>query len=671
MPQTRVSIGDSLNNWEEGFMGAVRPVKVSDLTEKYLRDGLAAKDLTPTISGLQELLHGTGPGEYLEVLHPTPAAAMNATRAFVDPTGQVQKLRDLINLRMNKSDRNDELIRALGLKAGGRVKFDRGGIVKKFLSRMPEYFEGAANKPTPVGALSVVKNKGGNWLRGSVEDALGSLKQYGHVGDLVDGGPTTSGVMNQWIEGPLTKYVKNRMATPDDEVRRLAEQGVLHFEPTTTSLGRQMAARPAQGFPIEGMAKSGLAQRWENRSDMVPSLASYLDHVPVIGTQSPADVRGELRRLGGQFAVDNPLEKAYAFDRGTSVRDLGFSHLIDELSNALNPESGLPRYLLLTPEAVQNMSMEKAVRRVADINAWRAEQKAAANAELANKAAVVREYAENNPKGLRWVELKAMTPEGFVEGKAPNGGVMWTRPDGTLTTGEINHPGRQALSDQLKYEGDTMGHCVGGYCDDVLSGRSRIFSLRDAKGEPHVTIEARPPTVSKNFDPDGDTLSELINGLPEDQFAEFKRDILDKVPRAMDLDDASVLQAELTLKHPTFGPMYKTRLDGQPSIVQIKGKGNKKPNDEYLPFVQDFVRNSPLGKSWADVGDFHNTGLIRRSALTPEEQAAHKGSDYLTLDEVKALRAGKPWTPLDNDQEFASGGLVTKSSLDRLYAVLQ
>ena len=44
-----------------------------------------------------------------------------------------------------------------------------------------------------------------------------------------------------------------------------------------------------------------------------------------------------------------------------------------------------------------------------------------------------------------------------------------------------------------------------------------------------------------------------------------------------------------------------------PRIVQIKGKGNAKPIDEYLPFVQDFVRS---GK-WSDVGDLQNSGLTK------------------------------------------------------------
>jgi len=43
--------------------------------------------------------------------------------------------------------------------------------------------------------------------------------------------------------------------------------------------------------------------------------------------------------------------------------------------------------------------------------------------------------------------------------------------------------------EDLGTEGDNMGHCVGGYCDSVESGATTIFSLRDPKNAPHVTIE--------------------------------------------------------------------------------------------------------------------------------------------------------------------------------------
>ena len=44
----------------------------------------------------------------------------------------------------------------------------------------------------------------------------------------------------------------------------------------------------------------------------------------------------------------------------------------------------------------------------------------------------------------------------------------------------------------LGVEGDKMGHCVGSYCDDVASGRTTIYSLRDRRNEPHATIEVVP-----------------------------------------------------------------------------------------------------------------------------------------------------------------------------------
>jgi len=37
-------------------------------------------------------------------------------------------------------------------------------------------------------------------------------------------------------------------------------------------------------------------------------------------------------------------------------------------------------------------------------------------------------------------------------------------------------------------EGNLMSHCVGQYCDQVGSGQLEVFSLRDPKNKPHVTI---------------------------------------------------------------------------------------------------------------------------------------------------------------------------------------
>jgi hypothetical protein len=42
---------------------------------------------------------------------------------------------------------------------------------------------------------------------------------------------------------------------------------------------------------------------------------------------------------------------------------------------------------------------------------------------------------------------------------------------------------------ELRDEAEAMGHCVDTYINDVYSGDTKIFSLRDPSGRPHVTME--------------------------------------------------------------------------------------------------------------------------------------------------------------------------------------
>jgi hypothetical protein len=73
-------------------------------------------------------------------------------------------------------------------------------------------------------------------------------------------------------------------------------------------------------------------------------------------------------------------------------------------------------------------------------------------------------------------------------------------------------------------------------------------------------------------------------------------------------------------EHPEY-LKYITDLDSPPRIVQIKGKQNRAPNEQYLPFVQDFVRSG----QWSDVGDLKNTGLEKFGSryLTNQEAESH------------------------------------------------
>jgi hypothetical protein len=176
--------------------------------------------------------------------------------------------------------------------------------------------------------------------------------------------------------------------------------------------------------------------------------------------------------------------------------------------------------------------------------------------------------------------------------------------------------GYKSLEDALKYEGDTMGHCVGGYCPEVAEGRTRIFSLRDAKNEPHVTIEVKPP---KKYD-------------EWDVFEQFRGGIHDAM-RAGDIGAENYVAKKLTeLNSPN---------NRRQQILQIKGKGNAKPKKDYIPYVQDFVKSG----NWSQINDSQNAGLRRYDhVFNDNEQRAIERTgepvpnhEYLTGDQIQRL----------------------------------
>lgn len=448
--------------------------------------------------------------------------------------------------------------------------------------------------------VHVVKPKGGNWLAGSVERAVEPMKARDRFGmtdpqDLAAaiGVPLEEAqalhasnlpnvAINRWLEQKLGKYIRNEMATPEDPVRALAERGVLHVDPDQLNFRPELHGR----FMSEGqtaVAQSPAAKSWEGASDLT------------VG-QMPA---GQLLQQGYAeqmpwLAKVPPETPVYMPSQSGMADDLGFGHLVDELRNAINPESGLPAALSWKYQDLDKVTVPQAVERVAKINEWRAAQKAEADMARAMGPAtqVIKEYPE---QGFKWVELRQpepKIPEGSVF-EEYNGMQRLFGPNGeSLSIGATKEEAtklfkrqerEKMLEDALKYEGETMGHCVGGYCPDVVEGRSKIYSLRDKKGQPHVTIEVRPA-------------SQRIAPRHEEILAEMKASGVDTGALSESAYDAAYEQA-----------LQRVKQSRPPEIVQIKGKGNKAPKEEYLPAVQDFVRSG----NWSSVGDLQNTGLVR------------------------------------------------------------
>lgn len=482
-------------------------------------------------------------------------------------------------------------------------KFSAGGLyrmAKKYRNPDQEAIRGTY----------IIKEPGGQWLGGntSPESTIGAI-------------PSSSPEIRKWLDTKLRTYVKNEMGTKNDPIRKLAEEGV-----TPTFLPRRGFANPAltaqnarQNLGFPALAKSELAKDWEDAVDastrVIPA-GTYLDFA-----NARIDTYERMLAANPWLAKVPPETPVHSVGYGLTG---DFSHMADELANITNPASGLPPKLMLDPEKIGKLSVEDVVRRVDAVNKWREANRIEADALRANNAATVlhKEYPENNPLGLRWVELKApqvtadTLPEGYELRTLKNnqGGEYFSLRDmndrgleigyGSTPEAAIKSAGdrldsSKELQDALKYEGDTMGHCVGGYCDDVLSGRSRIYSLRDTKGQPHVTIEVAPRDVDST-------------GLNE-------------------------AQLQMVRRH------GKSVAD---EIIQIKGKANRAPNEEYLPFVQDFVRS----QNWSNVGDLKNTGLVDLQQMgVPAEMRG--GQRFVTEDEYKDIVR-------KNAEGFAAGGLV-------------
>ena len=610
-----------------------------------------------------------------------PAAARTVERlSYGEPITNINKA----NVPILPDD-TAETAMLVGPMAGPLAKYAKR-VGTNLVQTAPYVARDIAQSMTAPTRSYVIKPKGGNWLAGSIEDAINPLKT--NVPEFQD---PKNAAINQWIDQKLGKYIKNEMGTPEDPVRALAEKWsvdkpdkLAEVQARIDAFGKKMAQTAGErGVPVENLTSMrqemiGLEKEKELLKakeglhiNLVPLRADDMENLGDVryaqgfepggmGMSKQARVWEDL----ADVAIDEPSQAGSRWGKATleanpwlskvqpetpvygdylSTDNLGFKHLVDELRNATNPESGLPKNLLIDPDDLVKMKMADVVDRVSDINAWRATQKAEADKLIANNAAtfVHKEYPTipgtdvPNELGLRWVQFKPenatslpkslkIKKEGdtysivnskgeyLILGEDTEAGAI----EGLFENYPRYRPKNKELKKALKYEGDTMRHCVGGYCDDVASGNSKIFSLRDSKGMPHATVEVR--SLSQDFDDAGDIFEFAMNRNVNPNSAATKRAYAEYV-------------AESKLP--------------QDRIVQIKGRKNEAPEEEYLPFVQDFVKSG----QWSDVGDLQNTGLLKWD------------DKYLTRAEIDAL------SPADYDafssrnlnKDFAKGGSVS------------
>jgi len=355
-----------------------------------------------------------------------------------------------------------------------------------------------------------------NYFRGTGQHGMHYAKDYwewmakNHPDEFkaLESGKTPQGFINQWIDTKLKNYVRNDMATPTDPVRLMADKEVSHIQDIGENWTLFKDARDNRlrgGMPKEGYAQTSKGKDWEARTDLAVAPMSVKD----FNQSFPARAKTQGFDVLEQKNPEATVNQIY----NSSMRDLGFDHLTDELENAIRPNSNLPMNLRLKPESLEKMTVPQAIERVSKINEWRAAQMEKATADSIKDFPTIKEYDDK----YKWLELT--TPKNIEDPKEAVG----------------------KLDKMLKNEGDLMGHCVGGYTEDVANGTSRIFTLRDPKNKPHVTIEAVP--TQNGFDVT--QIKGKQNGNVNSKYTEMVRDFLnaqgDQVGKVHDLDYAGLL----------------------------------------------------------------------------------------------------------------------------------
>ena len=473
------------------------------------------------------------------------------------------------------------------------------------------------------------------------------------------------GALNQWIDTNLKNYVRNDMATPHDPIRLGIEERVAKVEANNAKEQKKIAKLDEKIAQAKQSGDEGAVRTMQAARD---NLAIEAEDAYELGMKHSAHVPHENFRFGDnisrfegmsttkpsnawEFVSDNaldrlnsnrlndPYEQHYktiskeqpellglkdkniysVSDPRNFANDLGFDHVVDTIKQHLDLPEGDKYHL--KPEQLKNISVPQMMERVANQNLEK--DIASRNVALQQQEGfpVLKEY----PSGHKWIELKMPDPkieESHVMGH-PSGypdlhAVIDSKTGQSVSVGSTPEEAvnlykreerQKQLEDALTYEGDKMGHCVGGYCPDVLQGNTRIFSLRDKRGEPHVTIEARNPKIYT----EDDVLDQFPGGVTD---ALKRGDIGAKKYIASKLE-------ELNANSRT------------PNIHQIKGKGNGAPVDKYLPMVQDFQRTT----GFPIKGDIQNSGFVNTQPELKKfgESIGLKVPDYLTKDEENVL----------------------------------
>lgn len=540
--------------------------------------------------------------------------------------------------------------------------------------------------------MNIIKPKGGNWIAGSVEEAIKPLKNdtspiisgdiineaagrdlFSEYRKVYDKDPTiglhdwmranhpeiystiqdpADRALNKWLDTKLSKYIRNEMGTPEDPLRRLAdEKGVTHIQNQQGLIDIERLNAPYKeswrkeaGVPTEDFGTTPLGRGWEALTDQLISTptARELTFDPV------PEVRYWAKQLPEETRVYELSPRPSTFNS-----ELGFDHLVDELKNAMNPASTLPQHLRLDPAKLDKVTVPQASELVAKINAWRAKEAARAEKEgmMANLQASPRLADENlqlsfvDKPGGTWVDIPETTD--------PNGFKLCT---------SVGKAGGWCTQDE--WAAKSYG-----------SGENRLATLLDAEGRPHAQAKI---TKDVDYISAFDNAIESLTPAQEEAFTAYQMSL----DRPMELDQGLTwLEENAPQARKLYDKVLTEQPSGPPDITELKPPGNSFNSDraqEYAkrdPQYKEKVTNSVLnflnsGK-WGNVKDLDHYGIVRiapESDLGSKLQAAGvQYPEFVSQRQLTELLDNYGRTDLPPSPEgFAEGGLVDDIAPDQI-----
>lgn len=632
-------------------------------------------------TGLDELLSLPGAASLMEdVSYNGPRALIRGGNVATGGIGTFRpdpRVADVADVAMN--------VTPLGMVAGkaatkGAMAAGRAGerLAERVVPQVMEQggFGAQALQALGSGTTSnVIKPKGGNWLAGSVEEAVKPMRQTVREPEFMRRiaqdevrGLAPEGVLeathnqnsraeavNRWLENKLAKYIRNEMGTPEDSVRALAERGVLHYELPgldTYNMDAVGRARQAAGFPAEGMATTQLGREWETAADraIYPSEAGYLTRTKEVETNP------WLLKVPPETVVHEIGPRSAEFNQ------LGFGHLVDELKFSMDPNSDLPQRLRFDPKDIDKLTVPQAVERVAKINAWRAEQ--AAQAEKAGMMANL----QATPR---------MADDSFELSFVDKPGGAW-----------VDIP--ETVDDKGMKLCNSIGK-AGGWCTQADwaaksygSGENRLTALVDTEGRPHAQAK-----ITRKVD-EADAFDSILQTLTPEQEAAYMRfaETLDGPAEVEDVIEWMMDEAPEAFAN--FQRMLDVKPSDPPSITELKPVGNSfsseraqeyaKRDPEYFRKIENSVLKFLNSGEWGNVADLHHYGIVdlqrdpvmllsylrditggdSRTAQAVFNAAVDANPETPRFMTTRQLRAFvEPFKPIDDaPQGFAGGGIV-------------